>query len=55
MNIWQSLHNYCSEVLEPLLANNNDEQEPHISMDDWPPFVQFDQDREPLLAEENEN
>ena len=20
-------------------------------MDDWPPFVQFDQEREPLLAE----
>ena len=45
------------EELEPLLANNegSDEQEPHISMEDWPPFVRFDQDREPLLAEENEN
>ena len=43
--------------LEPLLANNegSDEQEPHISMEDWPPFVRFDQDREPLLAEQNEN
>ena len=46
------------EVLVPLLANNDeeaDEQESHISMEDWPPFVRFDQDREPLLAEENEN
>ena len=48
-------HSPEPEVLEPLLANNNDEQEPHIPMDDWPPFVRFDQDREPLLAEENEN
>ena len=45
------------DELEPLLANSegSDEQEPHISMEDWPPFVRFDQDREPLLAEENEN
>ena len=48
-------HSPEPEVLEPLLVNNNDEQEPHIPMDDWPPFVRFDQDREPLLAEENEN
>ena len=48
-------HSPEPEVLEPLLANNNDEQKLHISMDNWPPFVWFDQDREPLLAEDNEN